>query len=183
MATQISPAIAKDLANVIEMIKKNGGTIATNQKNYKTWFDGLKKANVDGTAEQIDMNQSRLRKVVDLMDKDIYGVNAALSLLSQLAKDDGLMEAKGAVVKALTDKMSDTQKQLSKELADARVRMPRPTSPARLPRRARRRRSRASTSSRRRATSSTSWCSRAPPTCRRWWPRRRTPTPSTTRTP
>ncbi len=121
MPPPISPSIAKDLANVIEMIKKNGATIATNQKNYKIWFDGLKKANVDGTSEQIEMNQPRLAKVVELMDKDIYGVNAALSLLRQLAKDDPLMEAKGAVVKALTDKMSDTQKMLAKQLAEARA--------------------------------------------------------------
>jgi chromosome segregation ATPase len=119
MAT-ISKETAKTLADTIGMVKFVGEANAKIQPQYKKMFEGLKKAVADASADDIELYQPQLKKVVEAIDKCQHSVQGALALLAQLRKDDALMETKFDQVKKLTEQMSGIRKQLVDEAAAAR---------------------------------------------------------------
>ena len=119
MAT-ISKETAKTLADTIGMVKLVGEANAKIQPQYKKMFEGLKKAIADASADDIELYQPQLKKVVEAIDKCQHSVQGALALLAQLRKDDALMETKFDQVKKLTEQMAAIRKQLVDEAAAAR---------------------------------------------------------------
>jgi hypothetical protein len=119
MAT-ISKETAKTLTDTVTMVKLVGESNAKIQPLYKKMFEGLKKAIADASADDIELYQPQLAKVIQAIDKCQHSVQGALALLAQLRKDDALMETKFDQVKKLTEQMSGIRKQLVDEAAAAR---------------------------------------------------------------
>ena len=119
MAT-ISKETAKTLTDTVTMVKLVGEANAKIQPQYKKMFEGLKKAIADASADDIELYQPQLAKVIQAIDKCQHSVQGALALLAQLRKDDALMETKFDQVKKLTEQMSGIRKQLVDEAAAAR---------------------------------------------------------------
>ncbi len=119
MAT-ISKETAKILTDTVTMVKLVGEANAKIQPQYKKMFEGLKKAIADASADDIELYQPQLAKVIQAIDKCQHSVQGALALLAQLRKDDALMETKFDQVKKLTEQMSGIRKQLVDEAAAAR---------------------------------------------------------------
>ncbi len=121
MATApISKETAKTLSDTIGMVKFVGEANAKLQPQYKKMYEGLKKAIADASADDIELYQPQLQKVVTAIDKTQHSVQGALGLLAQLRKDETLMETKFDQIQKLQDQMTKMRKLLSDEAAAAR---------------------------------------------------------------
>jgi|GEM_PF-3570879 len=120
MAPPISKETAKTLSDTIGMVKLVGEVNAKIQPQYKKMYEGLKKAIADASADDIEVYQPQLKKVVEAIDKCQHSVQGALGLLAQLRKDEALMETKFDQVQKLTEQMTKIRKQLVDEAVAAR---------------------------------------------------------------
>jgi len=120
MPPQISSETAKTLVATVKMVKEVEAQDAKIQPQYKKMSEGLKVGIDDGSEEEIALYRPQLEKVGKLIDTCLGTIQGALGLISQLRKDDALMETKFEQIEKLVKSVAGKRKKLAEQSAAAR---------------------------------------------------------------
>lgn len=104
----ISPQIAQDLRNVVEMIKKIDADYKKCEPDYRKVEADLQEAIDDESIDELELFRPQMDSALKGVDKCMHAINGALALLGNLRKDADLMAEKteqiNSLVKALVNK-------------------------------------------------------------------------------
>jgi hypothetical protein len=120
MAPPISREIAQTLADTIKMVKLVEAQDAKIQPQYKKMSEGLQAGIDDASEEEIALYRPQLEKVGKSIDTCLGTIQGAIGLLSQLRKDEALMEAKFDQIEKLVKSVAAKRKKLAEQSAAAR---------------------------------------------------------------
>jgi hypothetical protein len=116
----ISRETAQTLADTIKMVKLIEAQDAKIQPQYKKMSEGLKAGIADSSEEEISLYRPQLEKVGKAIDTCLQTIQGAIGLLSQLRKDEALMEAKFDQIEKLVKSVAAKRKKLAEQSAEAR---------------------------------------------------------------
>ena len=116
----ISRETAQTLADTIKMVKLIEAQDAKIQPLYKKMSEGLKGGIDDASEEEISLYRPQLEKVGKQIDTCLGTIQGAIGLLSQLRKDEALMEAKFDQIEKLVKSVAAKRKKLAEQSAAAR---------------------------------------------------------------
>jgi len=120
MPPQISSETAKTLGDTVKMVKTVEAQDAKIQPRYKKMSEGLKAGIDNASEEEISLYRPQLVKVGQLIDTCLGTIQGALGLLSQLRKDEVLMETKFDQIEKLVKSVAGKRKKLAEQSAAAR---------------------------------------------------------------
>ena len=120
MSPPISRETAQTLADTIKMVKLVETQDAKIQPQYKKMSEGLKAGIDNASEEEISLYRPQLEKVGKQIDTCLSTIQGAIGLLSQLRKDEALMEAKFDQIEKLVKSVAAKRKKLSEQSAEAR---------------------------------------------------------------
>ena len=115
----ISSETAKTLGDTIKMVKSIEAQDAKIQPQYKKMSEGLKNGIDNASEEEISLYRPQLEKVGQLIDTCLGTIQGAIGLLSQLRKDEALMEAKFDQIEKLVKSVAAKRKKLAEQSAEA----------------------------------------------------------------
>jgi len=116
----ISSETAKTLGDTIKMVKSIEAQDAKIQPQYKKMSEGLNNGIDNASEEEISLYRPQLEKVGKLIDTCLGTIQGAIGLLSQLRKDEALMEAKFDQIEKLVKSVAAKRKKLAEQSAEAR---------------------------------------------------------------
>ena len=116
----ISSETAKTLGDTIKMVKSIEAQDAKIQPQYKKMSEGLRNGIDNASEEEISLYRPQLEKVGKLIDTCLGTIQGAIGLLSQLRKDEALMEAKFEQIEKLVKSVAAKRKKLAEQSAEAR---------------------------------------------------------------
>jgi hypothetical protein len=120
MPPQISSETAKTLGDTVKMVKDVEAQDVKIQPQYKKMSEGLQAGIDNSSEEEISLYRPQLEKVGKLIDTCLSTIQGALGLLSQLRKDDVLMETKFDQIEKLVKSVAVKRKKLAEQSAAAR---------------------------------------------------------------
>jgi len=120
MSPPISREIAQTLSDTVKMVKDVEAQDAKIQPQYKKMSGGLKAGIDNASEEEISLYRPQLAKVGKLIDTALSTIQGAIGLLSQLRKDEALMEAKFDQIEKLVKSVAAKRKKLAEQSAEAR---------------------------------------------------------------
>jgi len=120
MAAKISSETAKTLGDTVKMVKDVEAQDSKIQPQYKKMSEGLKAGIDNASEEEISLYRPQLEKVGKLIDTCLGTIQGALGLISQLRKDEVLMETKFDVIEKLVKSVAVKRKKLAEQSAAAR---------------------------------------------------------------
>jgi hypothetical protein len=116
----ISAETAKTLNDTVKMVKSVETQDAKIQPQYKKMSEGLKNGIGNASEEEISLYRPQLEKVGKLIDTCLGTIQGAIGLLSQLRKDEALMEAKFDQIEKLVKSVAAKRKKLAEQSTEAR---------------------------------------------------------------
>ena len=120
MPPKISNETAKTLGDTVKMVKDVEAQDVKIQPQYKKMSEGLQAGIDNGSEEEISLYRPQLEKVGKLIDTCLGTIQGALGLLSQLRKDEVLMETKFDQIEKLVKSVAVKRKKLAEQSAAAR---------------------------------------------------------------
>ena len=120
MSPPISKETIKTLNDTVVMVKGVEAADVKVQPQYKKMSDGLQAGIDNQSEEEISLYQPQLVKVGQTIDSILSSIQGALGLLSQLRKDEALMESKFDTIEKLVKSVAVKRKKLAEQSAAAR---------------------------------------------------------------
>lgn len=120
MPPPISRETAQTLSETVKMVKLVETQDAKIQPQYKKMSEGLKEGIDNSSEEEISLYRPQLEKVGKSIDECLGTIKGAIGLLSQLRKDEALMEAKFDQIEKLVKSVAAKRKKLAEQSAEAR---------------------------------------------------------------
>lgn len=120
MGKPLSPETAKTLADTVGMVKLIDQQDKKIQPRYRKFYDGLKAAIADSSADEIALYRPQLEKVGEEIDESLATIQGALTFLGELRQDEVLMATRFEQVEKLMKLVATTRKKLADQAAEAR---------------------------------------------------------------
>jgi len=120
MPPQISSETAKTLGDTIKMVKDIEAQDLKIQPKYKKMSEGLQAGIDNASEEEISLYRPQLEKVGGQIDTCLGTIQGAIGLLTQLRKDEVLMETRFEQMEKLVKSVAAKRKKLAEQSAAAR---------------------------------------------------------------